>query len=188
MGLTRFLVDPTLIPDYDLPLQATLYFTPPPTPLATSYLQRLAETSGVQDIPRHIFETTYNRTRYRLGIDAPDCPTHPVPSDEESEGGDLRKAIWQTQMMCHSGHGPAGDSLESLAVEKTHAGEILEALGDWSTGELFGMPSGEGVSAMNELARFRDLERFTNSVSLANCLERRALDELEVRIEPHFIV
>lgn len=158
-------------------MQTIISFAPPSPPIASSYLQHIARLEGYSDIPLPVFEAIYRRTAWdqRLGIDDPDIPMHPAPTDIDPTY-DLRRAIWQTQMLCQSSKDGLNTTWDALQDEESSAKQI-ERLGDWSLSEPSMTPEGLNV---NPASTLEGLLGVSEAASLANCLERSGSDELEV--------
>lgn len=110
------LIDPSLVPSDNLPLQTILTFSPCPSDLATSYLECLTLTEGYAASREHIkslYESNHSSDEFdtsdglvRSSVFAPCAP-------------DLRRAINSLQFLCQGSAGfnsptsPVGPSIEA---------------------------------------------------------------------------
>lgn len=127
-----YLLDVSLLPLDDLPLQTTLYFESPPKPVMSSYLRCLAQASG-REISQDAADSIVDGSVYKpLSADLPDQPVHPLPV-QEPFCPDLRQAINQLQFASFSGSERLGeDAASAILPEGEGWTDGQESLCDWS--------------------------------------------------------
>ncbi|KAF9509492.1 hypothetical protein BS47DRAFT_149415 [Hydnum rufescens UP504] len=170
--------DVSLVPVQELPLQTILGFEPCPVPLAASYLCRLSQLEGYK-IEQRVLEQLYGTVQGRLLVDFPDQPMHPVPT-HSNPVPDLRQAIQQMQILCRTTKPPIIEACNS---------QSFETLADWSHSRPVSLSDPDPLvarlqetGAVDDAITLRFLWKFADSVSYANCVDRRLGDYAEAQL------
>lgn len=154
----------------ELPIQTELVFCPPATPLATSYLQRLALSEGYwasQDVMTALYE------RPREQDEDSDGRPYPSYRYDPSPRRDLRRALNDLQLICQStlkGVHEGTDAATGAVNLASSRGPIQESLTDWprSSGQLIDRATATWRTEPANRS-LRRLANFAEAVSYLDC-------------------
>lgn len=178
MTNSSHLIDTSLLPLHDLPLQNTLYFESPLKPVMSSYLYSLAQANG-RIISKETADLIVDGSVHKaLSADLLDQPLHPLPT-QEPHCPDLRQAINQLQFSLSGTPERFGDYVSSarfLDGEGWTDGQ--DSLCDWSHHVEYGDTMEDRDSSPGAMAA---LWEFMEVVSMVDAhIDRRTVAALDV--------